>query len=99
MRWIYSPTAIPLLVPGGEALWLASNSCSVIGRVMGHGELVEVSVTGGQEAVVAAADVVTRFLALACDIVWKSLTAVARHIAIAFTDPPSDPPPPTCIAD
>jgi len=61
-------TAMPFLVPGGEALWLASNSCSVIGRVMGHGELVEVSVTGGQEAVVAAADVVAR-LALLCDTV------------------------------
>ena len=60
---------MPFLVPGGEALWLASNSCSVIGRVMGHGELVEVSVTGAQEAVVAAADVVVRFAALLCDTV------------------------------
>jgi len=34
---------------------------------MGHGELVEVSVTGAQEAVVAAADVETRFAALLCD--------------------------------
>ncbi len=61
--------ASALFVPGGEALWLASNSCSVIGRVMGHGELVEVRVTGAQEAVVAAADVVTRLVALLCDTV------------------------------
>ena len=57
----YSPlandfAACAFLVPFGEALWLASSSCSVIGRGMQkpvghhpHGELVEVSVTGEQE--------------------------------------------------
>ena len=60
--------ASALLVPGGEALWLASSSCSVIGRVMGHGLLVEVNVTGGQELVEVAANVVAR-LAFACDTV------------------------------
>jgi hypothetical protein len=83
---------MPFFVPGGEALWLASNSCSVIGRVIGQGELVEVSVTGGQEEAAVAADVVTRFEALACDTDWKSF-AVARQIAIACWPPPSDPPP------
>jgi hypothetical protein len=38
----------------------------VIGRVIGHGLLVDVSVTGGHEALVAAAIVVARF-AFACD--------------------------------
>src|SRR6185436_9072970 len=72
---------MPLLVPGGEALWLASNSCSVIGRVIGHGELVDVSVTGGHE-VAAAADVV--ILPEALDAFWKSTGAMARHCAIAI---------------
>src|SRR5690349_9131538 len=72
-----------LLVPGGEALWLASNSCSVIGRVIGHGELVDVSVTGAQE-VLAAADV-NELVAV------KLSTAIARHGAGAIVATGSGP--------
>src|SRR5690349_10235092 len=84
-----------LLVPGGEALWLASNSCSVIGRVMGHGELVDVSVTGAQE-VLAAADV-NELVAV------KLSTAMARHGAGAIVatgcGPGSIATADSCIAD
>ena len=73
----YSAACWSFLVPGGEALWLASSSCSVIGRVMGHGELVEVSVTGAQEAVAAVADMVSLLVSL------KLSIATARHCAIA----------------
>ena len=64
---------------------------------MGHGELVDVNVTGGQELVLVAANVAGRLAALACDNVWKSLAVVARQIAIACVV--SDPPPPIVIAD
>lgn len=86
----YSAFAIAFLVPGGEALWLASNSCSVMGRVMGHGLLVEVSVTGGHELVAVAALVIMR-PDWACD--WKSLAAVARHTLSMAVASGCGPPP------
>lgn len=70
------------MVPGGEAWWLASNSCSVIGRVMGHGLLVEVSVTGAHELEAAAA--------LAVNLLLKSLTAVTLHGAMVAAGTASD---------
>lgn len=63
---------------------------------MGHGELVEVSVTGGQELAAVAAEVLAR-AALACS-GWTSLAVVARQIAIADVDAPFDTPPPICVA-
>ena|SRR5215217_92494 len=100
---------MPFLVPGGEALWLASNSCSVIGRgtqnlpfeQICHGELVDVSVTGAQEVVVAAA---VEYAALLANLLsdWKSLTAMVLHgatVAVATGSELLSAPSSTATAD
>jgi hypothetical protein len=98
----YSATAPPCLtmiglVPGGEALWAAHRSASVIGTGMqnlppqvDHGELVEVSVTGAQEEDVAAA-VISPLLTLE---VLVLLIVVARHGAGATVGAGTASPPP-----
>ena len=77
----YSATPTCLMPPFGPGLCLAHRSSSVIGTVMQnvpgaqgpHGELTELSVTGAQELVAAAAEVVE----LARD--SKSLIATSLH--------------------
>src|SRR5215510_3693401 len=87
------------LVPGGEALCAAHRSASVIGTGMQNlplqnvqGELVEVSVTGGQPLAATAATDISPRVAL------MSLTGVTAHGAGATVGAGTASPPPIAAA-